>query len=128
MIECLQYGYVDDCDEQRAWFKFNGCDWSWLLRNDSGFIDRCDEYNGWAKMNGVNWAALLSLLPELASRCNWDELDASNWRMLLLEQPQFAEKCDKWDKMSAEDRDLLTEMRPELFSFFNGSGEIFKDR
>jgi hypothetical protein len=79
-------------------------------------------------MNGVNWATLLSRLPELASRCNWDEPDASNWRMLLLEQPQFAEKCDKWDKMSAEDRDLLTEMRPELFSFFNGSGEIFKDR
>ena len=76
-------------------------------------------------MNGANWAALLSLLPELASRCNWDELDASNWRMLLLAQPQFAEKCDKWDRMSAEDWTLLTKRQPELCRFYNGSGEIF---
>jgi hypothetical protein len=32
------------------------------------------------------------------------------------------------DRMSAEDRDLLTEMRLELFRFLNGNGEVFKDR
>lgn len=75
------------------WSKFDGGDWSLLLRAQPQLADKCD----WSQLPSYNWAALLSEKPEFAAMCCdsvWKRMDGHAIAYLISAQPVFADKFD----------------------------------
>ena len=52
----------------------------------------------WEKFDGWNWSCLLREQPKFAKYCDWKKLDGWDWTCLLKKQPQFKKYKEQLEK------------------------------
>lgn len=97
-----------------GWQLKDGDTWAFVLIMGRANDTMCK----WDMLVPYNWRDVLIARPDLIVKLPRGFLTGRNWASVLERQPSLAKYCE-WEKVCVHDKEVLKEVRPELFSISN---------